>query len=68
MEDNASLKMEDWPDEVAFVPFVGSLYLERLGGAVCCCWASPTTAKTGGPATPASATSIGRVIGPFHAA
>lgn len=32
MEDSASLKFEDWPDAVAFVPYVGSRYLEGFGG------------------------------------
>lgn len=32
MEDSASLKMENWPDAVAFVPYVGSRYLEGFGG------------------------------------
>ncbi|CEE34655.1 hypothetical protein XACJK48_6290021 [Xanthomonas citri pv. citri] len=33
MEDTESLKFEDWPDAVAFVPYVGSrYYLEGFGG------------------------------------
>lgn len=32
MEDSASLKFEDWPNAVAFVPYVGSRYLEGFGG------------------------------------